>query len=69
MANNPEYIAKWRRDNVTQVQVKIRKDSGIVSALETACKVTGKSRNAYIIDAIRNALQRDGVQVVPGDND
>lgn len=40
--------------------LKIRKATGIVEAIGKMSKNTGISRNAYIIEAIREKLQRDG---------
>ena len=40
--------------------LKIRKSTGIVDALSKMGENTGVSRNAYIIEAIREKLIRDG---------
>ena len=40
--------------------LKIRKNTGIVDALNLVCEQKQLSRNAYIIEAIREKLVRDG---------
>lgn len=42
------------------VGIRIQKSSGIIEPFEKALEQTGKTKNAYVLDAIREKLQRDG---------
>lgn len=50
----------WKAEHTTWVSIRIQNSSGIPDALTNALQGAGKSRNAYIIDAIREKLIRDG---------
>ncbi len=51
---------EWKAQNTMWVSIRIQNSSGIPKSLEQALAETGKTRNAYIIDAIREKLERDG---------
>lgn len=51
---------EWKAKNTLWVSIRIQNSSGIPHALEQALVDSGKTRNSYIIDAIREKLQRDG---------
>ena len=51
---------KWQKENTQFIGIRIQNSSGIPEALMRALEDTGKTKNAYIIDAIREKLQRDG---------
>lgn len=48
-----EYNAAYSKETYRVVRLNIRKDSGIIEALELASQETGLSRNAYMELAIR----------------
>lgn len=51
---------EWQKQNTTMIGVRIQNASGIPDALEYALIDSGKTKNAYIIEAIREKLERDG---------
>ena len=51
---------RWEKDNCDRINLKIRKDSGLVSAIDAARENCGDSRNSYILKVLREALTRDG---------
>ena len=53
-----EYVAKYKADHFTHISIAIRTDSGIIEGLRKAVE-SGKSRNAYIVEAIKRMLQFD----------
>lgn len=52
--------SEWQKKNTIMVGIRIQNSSGIPDALEYALIDSGKTKNAYIIDAIREKLIRDG---------
>ena len=50
---------RWTKDNCKMFSVKIRYDTGIPEAIE-GVKNSGKSANAYIVEALTEKLIRDG---------
>ena len=50
----------WKKENTMQCAVRIQNATGIPGAMENAMAETGLTRNAYIIEAIREKLIRDG---------
>lgn len=42
------------------VGIRIQKSSGIIEPFEKALEQTGKTKNAYVLDAIREKLEREG---------
>ena len=51
-----EYNAAYSKETYHVVRLNIRKDSGIIEALELASQETGLSRNAYMELAIREKI-------------
>ena len=51
---------KWQKENTQFIGIRIQNSSGIPEALMRALEDTGKTKNGFIIDAIREKLQRDG---------
>lgn len=51
---------EWKAQNTMWVSVRIQNSSGIPAALTEALTASGKTKNAYIIEAIREKLERDG---------
>lgn len=58
--HKPGYMDSYKREVYTQVNVRIRKDSGILEGLEIASHVTGIPKAEYIRNAIEEALVNDG---------
>ena len=58
--HRPGYMEAYKRETYTQVNVRLRKDSGIAEALELACRITGMPKSEYIRDALAERLQNDG---------
>ena len=58
--HSPEYNREFHRENYVQVNLKIRKDSGIIEALNLMTEVTGMPKTEYIRDAVQDRLREDG---------
>ena len=58
--HRPGYSEAYKRETYTQINVRLRKDSGIAEALELACQITGMPRSEYIRDALEDRLRDDG---------
>lgn len=55
-----EYSRNFDKVFYDHVNFKFRKDSGIMEALELACRITGMGKNQYIRDAVVDKLIDDG---------
>lgn len=63
---NIQKINEWKAAKITRINLELRNDTGIVQALQSAVDTgRAKSRQAYIIEAVRSALERDGIPVIP----
>lgn len=51
---------EWKAKNTMWVSIRIQNSSGIPQALEHAMTESGKTRNGFIIEAIREKLIHDG---------
>lgn len=51
---------EWQAKNTMWVSIRIQNSSGIPEALTVALEKSGKTKNGYIIEAIREKLIRDG---------
>lgn len=58
--NRNEYMRKWDKECSQYYAVRIGLKTGIPAALDYALRVTGKTKNGFIIEAIREKLIRDG---------
>lgn len=58
MSENKHY--EWMKNNTMMIGIRIQKSSGIIDPLLKALEVSGKTKNAYIIEAIKEKLIRDG---------
>ena len=58
--HSSEYARKFDVENYDHINFKFRKDSGIMDALELACRITGMGKNQYIRDAVVDRLIGDG---------
>ena len=55
-------INEWKAAKVTRINLELRNDSGLVQRIQEAVtQGKAKSRQAYIIEAVRAALERDGI--------
>lgn len=62
---NVQKINEWKAAKVTRINLEFRNDTGIVQALQTAIETgKAKSRQAYIIKAVRDALEKDGIPII-----
>lgn len=58
---NIEKINQWKAANITRINLEVRNDTGIMEAIQSAVSAgCAKSRQAYILNAVREALRRDG---------
>lgn len=67
-------INKWKSENADRIQILPRKDEHIPERIQMAIDAGhAKSRQAYILKAINDALERDGIprivdeEAAPGD--
>lgn len=51
---------RWAKNNCSRITIKVRNDSGIPEAMGKMSSSSGKSNNAYIIEALTEKLRRDG---------
>ena len=58
--HTPGYSRNFDKENYDHINFKFRKDSGIMDALELACRMTGIGKNQYIRDAVVDRLIDDG---------
>lgn len=58
--HKPGYMDAYKREIYTQVNVRFRKDSGILEALELANHLTGIPKAEYIRDSVEEKLIADG---------
>lgn len=58
--HSPGYMDAYKKEVYHQMNVRIRKDSGILDALELAHKVTGMPKAEYIRVSIEEKLIADG---------
>ena len=58
---NIEKINQWKAANITRINLEIRNDTGMMEAIQSAVSAgCARSRQAYILNAVREALERDG---------
>ena len=63
-------INEWKAANITRLNIEVRKDSGILERVQEAVNLgKAKSRQAYIVKAICDALERDGIPEIEEDPD
>ena len=55
-------IDKWKADNTERIQILPRKSEHISERIQIAIEQgKAKSRQAYIIEAVKKALEADGI--------
>lgn len=67
---NIKAIEAWNRENTDLIRIRARKkehlNERIQMAIEKGC---GKSRQAYILEAVRKALEADGIPMIEDEED
>ena len=59
---NTKAIDAWQTEHVDRILIKPRKEEHFNERIQMAIdKGCGKSRQAYILDAVRKALEADGI--------
>lgn len=59
---NIKAIEEWNRENTDLIRIRVRKKEHLSERIQMAIdKGCGKSRQAYILDAVRRALEADGI--------
>lgn len=59
---NTKAIDAWQAEHVDRIIIKPRKEEHFSERIQMAIdKGCGKSRQAYIIEAVRRALEADGI--------
>ena len=59
---NWKYVDKWQAENVERIVIKPNKKEHISERIQIAVdKGFAKSRQAYILAAVRRALEEDGI--------
>ena len=62
---NYEAISKWKSENTERIQILPRKNEHISERIQLAIEQgKAKSRQAYILDAIKKALEADGIPTI-----
>ena len=57
-----EYVEKWQAENVERIVIKPNKKEHISERIQIAVdKGLAKSRQAYILAAVKRALEEDGI--------
>lgn len=66
---NIQAINKWQAENTDLIRIRPRKDDHLIERIQMAVE-TGKtkSRQGFIIEAIKEKLERDGIPMIDGDN-
>ena len=54
------YLNEYRRQNYHQFYLRVRKDSGIMEALQKMHDDTGDSINSFIVETVKRKLIADG---------
>ena len=67
---NYEKINQWKNDKTDRIQILPRKEEFIPARIQAAIDA-GKagSRQAYILEAIREKLERDGIPEIENGSD
>lgn len=58
--HKPGYLNRYRAENYHQFYLRVRKDSGIMEALQKMQDATGDSVNGYITESVKQKLIVDG---------
>lgn len=58
--HKPGYIDRYHAENYHQFYLRVRKDSGIMDALQKMRDDTGDSINGYIMESVKRRLIAEG---------
>lgn len=58
--HKPGYIDRYHAENYFQFYLRVRKDSGIMDALQKMRDETGDSINGYIAESVKRRLTAEG---------
>lgn len=59
---NTKVIDAWNRENTDLIRIRARKEEHLNERIQLAIdRGITKSRQAYILDAVRKALEKDGI--------
>ena len=59
---NTKKINEWKAANITRINLEFRNDTHIIERINKAIEQgKAKSRQAYIIEAVKKALEADGI--------
>ena len=62
---NTKAIDVWQAEHVDRIIIKPRKEEHFSERIQMAIeKGCGKSRQAYILEAVRKALEADGIPMI-----
>ena len=62
---NTQAIDAWNRENTDLIRIRARKDEHLNERIQIAIdRGIAKSRQAYILDAIRKALEADDIPMI-----
>jgi len=62
---NTQAIDAWNRENTDLIRIRARKDEHLNERIQIAIdRGITKSRQAYILDAVRKALEADDIPVI-----
>lgn len=62
---NTQAIDAWNRENTDLIRIRARKDEHLNERIQIAIdRGITKSRQAYILDAVRKALEADDIPMI-----
>jgi len=62
---NTQAIDAWNRENTDLIRIRARKEERLNERIQLAIdRGITKSRQAYILDAVRKALEEDGIPMI-----
>ena len=62
---NTQAIDAWNRENTDLIRIRARKEERLNERIQLAIdRGISKSRQAYILDAVRKALEEDGIPMI-----
>lgn len=62
---NTQAIDAWNRENTDLIRIRARKDEHLNDRIQIAIdRGITKSRQAYILDAVRKALEEDNIPMI-----
>jgi len=62
---NTQAIDAWNRENTDLIRIRARKEEHLNERIQIAIdRGITKSRQAYILDAVRKALEEDGIPMI-----